>query len=98
MATAGRRGTVSIDDVITAIETARDKVMVDEVKQMVKLGLPKSHANKLVAAATATAEGDEGESQDTAPRGLACPGTGSISPRPLDAAPLATPWSNPVFG
>ncbi len=66
MATAGRRGTVSIDDVITAIETARDKVMVDEVKQMVKLGLPKSHANKLVAERyRQRAEGEEGETQDS---------------------------------
>ena len=67
MATAGRRGTVSIDDVITAIETARDKVMVDEeVNKMVKLGLPKSHANKLVAERyRQRTEGDEGESQDT---------------------------------
>ena len=40
--------------------------MVDEVKQMVKLGLPKSHANKLVAERyRQRAEGDEGETQDT---------------------------------
>ena len=41
--------TVSIDDVIAAIETARDKVMADEVKSLVKLGLPKSAAYKMVA-------------------------------------------------
>ena len=41
--------TVSIDDVISAIETARDKVMADEVKSLVKLGLPKSVAYKMVA-------------------------------------------------
>jgi hypothetical protein len=40
---------VSIDDVISAIETARDKVMTDEVKQLVKLGLPKNVAYKMVA-------------------------------------------------
>jgi hypothetical protein len=41
--------TVSIDDVIASIETARDKVMADEVKSLVKLGLPKAVANKMVA-------------------------------------------------
>jgi ribosomal protein L19E len=44
-----RVSTVSIDDVISAIETARDKVMADEVKSLVKLGLPKAVANKMVA-------------------------------------------------
>ena len=44
-----RISTVSIDDVISAIETARDKVMADEVKSLVKLGLPKSVAYKMVA-------------------------------------------------
>ena len=46
---AKRVSTVSIDDVISAIETARDKVMADEVKSLVKLGLPKSVAYKMVA-------------------------------------------------
>lgn len=41
--------TVSVDDVVTAIETARDKVMSDEVKSLVKLGLPKNAAVKMVA-------------------------------------------------
>ena len=36
-----KRNTISIDDVLTAVETARDKVMADEVKQLIKLGLPK---------------------------------------------------------
>ena len=40
---------MSVDDVITAIETARDKVMSDEVKSLVKLGLPKNVALKMVA-------------------------------------------------
>lgn len=40
---------MSIDDVVAAIETARDKVMSDEVKSLVKLGLPKNVANKMVA-------------------------------------------------
>ena len=41
--------TVTVDDVVSAVETARDKVMADEVKSLVKLGLPKSHALKMVA-------------------------------------------------
>lgn len=44
-----RVSSVSIDDVISAIETARDKVMSDEVKSLVKLGLPKAVALKMVA-------------------------------------------------
>jgi hypothetical protein len=40
---------VAIDDVVSAIETARDKVMSDEVKSLVKLGLPKAVAYKMVA-------------------------------------------------
>jgi hypothetical protein len=44
-----KRAPVHIDDVIAAIETARDKVMADEVKSLVKLGLPKNVAYKMVA-------------------------------------------------
>jgi len=40
---------VAVDDVITALETARDKVISDEVKSLVKLGLPKAVATKMVA-------------------------------------------------
>lgn len=40
--------TVSIDDVLASIDTARDKVMSDEVKGLVKLGLPKAVATKMV--------------------------------------------------
>ena len=43
-----KRASISIDDVITAVETARDKVMSDEVKSLVKLGLPRSVALKMV--------------------------------------------------
>ncbi len=59
---AKRVSTVSIDDVISAIEMARDKVMADEVKSLVKLGLPKSVAYKMVAERyRQRSEGDEGE-------------------------------------
>lgn len=40
----------AIDDVIAAIEAARDKVMADEVKAMTKLGIPRAMAYQMVAA------------------------------------------------
>ncbi|HEY7926215.1 MAG: hypothetical protein ACHQ06_03360 [Candidatus Dormibacteria bacterium] len=61
---ATKRPTVSIDDVVAAIETARDKVMSDEVKSLVKLGLPKNVANKMVAERYRQRnEGEEGEGE-----------------------------------
>ena len=57
-----RVSTVSIEDVIASIETARDKVMADEVKSLVKLGLPKSVAYKMVAERyRQRSEAEEGE-------------------------------------
>lgn len=62
---AKRGAPVHIDDVIAAIETARDKVMADEVKSLVKLGLPKNVAYKMVAERYrqrgSEEEGQEGE-------------------------------------
>jgi hypothetical protein len=40
----------AIDDVIAAIEAARDKVMADEVKGLTKLGIPRPMAYQMVAA------------------------------------------------
>ena len=40
----------AIDDVISAIEGARDKVMADEVKALTKLGIPRAMAYQMVAA------------------------------------------------
>ena len=61
---AKRVSTVGVDDVIAAIETARDKVMSDEVKSLVKLGLPKNVANKMVAERYRQRnEGEEGEGE-----------------------------------
>ena len=40
----------AIDEVITAIEAARDKVMADEVKGLTKLGIPRAMAYQMVAA------------------------------------------------
>ena len=48
MAMAKRVSTVGVDDVVAAIETARDKVMSDEVKSLVKLGLPRNMAEQTV--------------------------------------------------
>jgi len=56
--------TVSIDDIVSAIETARDKVMSDEVKSLVKLGLPKTVAYKMVAERyRQRPEGEEAEAE-----------------------------------
>jgi hypothetical protein len=48
-ASAGKART-AIDDVIAAIEAARDKVMADEVKGLTKLGIPRAMAYQMVAA------------------------------------------------
>ena len=54
--------TASIEEVLAAVEAARDKVMADEVKQLIKLGLPKNVALKMVAERyRQRGEGDEGE-------------------------------------
>ncbi len=42
--------TIALDDLITAVETARDKVMADEVRSLVKFGIPKAMAQQMVAA------------------------------------------------
>ena len=41
---------VSVDEVLVAIEAARDKVMADEVKSLTKLGIPKAMAYQMIAA------------------------------------------------
>ncbi len=41
--------TASIDEVLAAIEAARDKVMSDEVKSLTKLGIPKAMAYQMIA-------------------------------------------------
>jgi hypothetical protein len=48
-ATSARPRT-AIDEVIAAIESARDKVMADEVKGLTKLGIPRAMAYQMVAA------------------------------------------------
>ena len=60
---AKRTGTFSVDDVLVAIDTARDKVMADEVKGLVKLGLPRSVAMKMVE--ERYRQRQDGEEQET---------------------------------
>ena len=63
-----RASTVSIEDLVASIETARDKVMADEVKSLVKLGLTKTLAYKMVADRyRQRAEGDDGEADSASP-------------------------------
>ena len=45
-----KQAAVTIDDLIAAVETARDKVMADEVRSLVKFGVPKAMAQQMVAA------------------------------------------------
>ena len=40
---------VSVDEVLAAIDAARDKVMADEVKSLTKLGIPKAMAYQMIA-------------------------------------------------
>jgi hypothetical protein len=47
MATPKR--TASVEEVLAAIETARDKVMADEVKSLTKLGIPKAMAYQMIS-------------------------------------------------
>ena len=41
--------TASIEEVLAAIDAARDKVMADEVKSLTKLGIPKAMAYQMIA-------------------------------------------------
>ena len=47
MATTKR--TATVDEILAAIEAARDKVMADEVKSLTKLGIPKTMAYQMIA-------------------------------------------------
>jgi hypothetical protein len=62
-APAGKAKT-AIDEVIAAIEAARDKVMADEVKSLTKLGIPRAMAYQMVAARfrqTVVTDGEGGQ-------------------------------------
>ena len=47
MATTKR--TATLEEVLAAIDAARDKVMADEVKSLTKLGIPKAMAYQMIA-------------------------------------------------
>ena len=59
MATAKRSAT--IEEILTAVEAARDKVMADEVKSLTKLGIPKTMAYQIVASRFRQKTGHEDE-------------------------------------
>jgi len=39
----------AIEEILAAVEAARDKVMADEVKSLTKLGIPKAMAYQMIA-------------------------------------------------
>ncbi len=41
--------TATVEEILVAIEAARDKVMADEVKSLTKLGIPKAMAYQMIA-------------------------------------------------
>jgi hypothetical protein len=46
--TPGKRS-ASVEEVLAAVEAARDKVMADEIKSLTKLGIPKAMAYQMIA-------------------------------------------------
>ena len=49
MATAPGKRSASVEEVLAAIEAARDKVMADEIKSLTKLGIPKAMAYQMIS-------------------------------------------------
>ena len=49
MASPMAKKTASVEEVLAAIDAARDKVMADEVKSLTKLGIPKAMAYQMIA-------------------------------------------------
>ncbi len=49
MPMANGRRTATLDELLAAIEAARDKVMADEIKSLTKLGIPKTMAYQMIA-------------------------------------------------
>jgi hypothetical protein len=50
-----------MEEVLTALEAARDKVMSDEVKSLTKLGIPKAMAYQMVSSRFRQKTGHEDE-------------------------------------
>lgn len=53
--------TATVEELLTALEVARDKVMADEVKSLSKLGIPKTMAIQIVASRFRQRTGREDE-------------------------------------
>jgi hypothetical protein len=49
VATNSSKKTATIEEILSAIDAARDKVMADEVKSLSKLGIPKAMAYQMVS-------------------------------------------------
>jgi hypothetical protein len=58
---AAPKRSATVDEILTAIDTARDKVMADEVKSLTKLGIPKAMAYQMVASRFRQKAGQEDE-------------------------------------
>ena len=54
---------VSVEEVLAAIEAGRDKVMADEVKSLTKLGIPKAMAYQMIASRFHQKEGNQEETE-----------------------------------
>ena len=50
-----------LEEVLAAVEAARDKVMADEVKSLTKLGIPKAMAYQMIASRFHQKLGHDGE-------------------------------------
>jgi hypothetical protein len=53
----------SVDEILAAIDAARDKVMADEVKSLTKLGIPKAMAYQMIASRFHQKVGTQEESE-----------------------------------
>jgi hypothetical protein len=49
VATNSSKKTATVEEILSAIDAARDKVMADEVKSLSKLGIPKAMAYQMVS-------------------------------------------------
>ena len=63
--TPGR--TATVEEVLAAIETARDKVMADEVKSLTKLGIPKAMALQMIESRFHARSGGNAEESEPDP-------------------------------
>jgi hypothetical protein len=68
--------TATVDEVLTALEAARDRVMADEVKSLTKLGIPKTMAVQIVASRFRQRTGHEDEPDPFEASGSAWPELG----------------------